>query len=84
MKYLMAIIMLVAMTWEAEAQEYWSRIRDIDDANISKNVKPKDYDERRDEFERLCRLAYEAFDDGDYYMTAIYGVKYLLARALSP
>ena len=84
MKYLMAIIMLVAMTWEAEAQEYWSRIRDIDDANISKNVKPKDYDERRDEFERLCRLAYEAFDDGDYYMTAIYGDSALANKYFTP
>ena len=113
MKYLMAIVMLVAMTWEAEAQEthyhkglrsqaendrygivgnlnlngggtYWSRVRDIDDVSIIKNVKPKDNDERRDQFERLCRLAYEAFDDGDYYMTAIYGDSALINKYFTP
>ena len=84
MKYLMAIVMLVTMTWEAEAQEYWSRIRDIDDVSISKNVKPIDNDEHRDEFERLCRLADEAFDDGDYYMTAIYGDSALTNKLFTP
>ena len=84
MKYLMAIVMLVAMTWEAEAQKYWSRIRDIDDVSISKNVKPTEHDEHRDQFERLCRLAYEAFDDGDYYMTAIYGDSALTNKFFTP
>ena len=63
---------------------YWSRIRDIDDVSISKNVKPKNHDEHRDQFERLCRLAYEAFNDGDYYMTAIYGDSALTNKYFTP
>lgn len=113
MKYLMTIVLLVAMGLETVAQEthyhkglrsqeendrygivgnlnfngggtYWSRVRNIDDVSISANVKPKDYDVHYDQFKRLCRLAYDAFDDGDYYMTAIYGDSALTNNFFTP
>ena len=92
MKYLMTIVLLAAISSGAVAQEshsnkggvYWSRVRNVDDASISNYATTKDSTAQYKEFKRLCSQAYEAFEDGDYYATAILGDSALSKQFFTP
>lgn len=58
---------------------YWTRIRNVDDVAISQET-PADSIARREDFKRLCQLAYEAFEDGDAIKTVQYGDSALQTR----
>lgn len=51
---------------------YWSRVRNVDDVRITKES-AADSIARRNEFKRLCELAYDAYGVRDYYHTIMYG-----------
>ncbi len=51
---------------------YWSRTRNVDDVEIINETK-EEADARRQQFIRLCRLAYDAYDESDWRHTIIYG-----------
>ena len=51
---------------------YWSRTRNVDDVEIINETK-EEADARRQQFIRLCRLAYDAYDASDWRHTIIYG-----------
>ena len=63
---------------------YWSRVRYAEDKTIIPDESREDSIARNNEFRRLCQLAYEAFEDGDYYMTAIYGDSALAKQCFTP
>ena len=58
---------------------YWSRARNVDDVAISQET-PADSIARREDFKRLCQLAYDAFEDGDAIKTVQYGDSALQTR----
>jgi hypothetical protein len=58
-------------------------VRDPNDVEII-NESREDSIARHDEFLRLCRLAYDAYDDGDYYLTAMYGDSALSKKYHTP
>ena len=51
---------------------YWSRTRNVDDVEIVNETK-EEAEARRQKFMRLCRLAYDAYDESDWRHTIIYG-----------
>lgn len=61
----------------------WSRVRDIDDTAISVETR-EDSLLRVKEFTRLCRLAYDAYDEGDALGTVVYGDSALSKRFHTP
>lgn len=62
---------------------YWSRYRNVDDVAITHETKA-DSIARREDFKRLCRLAYDAYDDGDAVKTVQYGDSALHTRYHTP
>lgn len=62
---------------------YWARVRNVDDVAITHESR-EDSIARNNEFRRLCRLAYDAYDDGDYYLTAMYGDSALSKKFHTP
>jgi tetratricopeptide (TPR) repeat protein len=62
---------------------YWSRVRSQEDGLIVKDFR-LDSIARRTEFIRLCQIAYDAFDEGDYYRTAIAGDSALSKKYYTP
>lgn len=58
---------------------YWSRVRNVDDAAITRET-PADSIARRENFKRLYQLAYDAFEAGDSVMTVAYGDSALKTR----
>ncbi|MBQ7420110.1 MAG: pectate lyase [Prevotella sp.] len=58
---------------------YWSRARNVDDAAITKETR-EDSLFRVKEFQRLCRLAYDAYEAGDAMKTVVYGDSALQKR----
>ena len=62
---------------------YWSRTRNVDDVVIV-NETPEEAAARRQEFMRLCRLAYDAYDESDWRHTIIYGDSALTTRFHTP
>lgn len=62
---------------------YWSRVRNVDDVTIDSET-PADSIARRNEFKRLCELAYAAFESKDYYHTIVYGDSALQKRYHTP
>ena len=58
---------------------YWSRVRNVDDVAIT-HESPADSIARRENFKRLCRLAYDAYDDGDALKTIQFGDSALQTR----
>ena len=58
---------------------YWSRVRNVDDVAITHESKA-DSIARRENFKRLCRLAYDAYEDGDAIKTIQYGDSALQMR----
>ena len=51
---------------------YWTRTRNVDDTAITHESR-EDSIARRENFKRLCRLAYDAYEDGDAVKTVQYG-----------
>ena len=62
---------------------YWSRVRSPEYGLLLSDFR-KDTLQRRNEFIRLCQTAYDAFDDGDYYRTAIFGDSALAKKYYTP
>lgn len=62
---------------------YWSRVRDPNDTEIVRESR-EDSLARNQEFRKLCQMAYDAYDDGDYYYTAIYGDSALSKKFHTP
>lgn len=62
---------------------YWSRVRNVDDVAIYRES-PEDSIARRNDFKRLCQLAYDAWDKSDYYRTILYGDSALTRRYHTP
>lgn len=62
---------------------YWSRARNVDDVAISKET-PEDSLARVNEFKRLCRLAYDAYEEGNALNTVTYGDSALQKRYHTP
>lgn len=62
---------------------YWSRVRNVDDMAIT-DESPADSIKRREEFKRLCRLAYDAYDEGNALKTIVYGDSALQNRYHTP
>lgn len=58
---------------------YWSRTRNVDDVAITRES-PADSIARRENFKRLCQLAYDAYEDGDAIKTVQYGDSALQTR----
>ncbi len=58
---------------------YWSRTRNVDDVAITRES-PADSIARRENFKRLCQLAYDAYEDGDAIKTIQYGDSALQTR----
>lgn len=58
---------------------YWSRTRNVDDVAIT-HESPADSIARRENFKRLCQLAYDAYEDGDAIKTIQYGDSALQTR----
>ncbi|MBR1880364.1 MAG: hypothetical protein IJ804_06430 [Prevotella sp.] len=58
---------------------YWSRARNVDDVAITRET-AADSIARREDFKRLCRLAYDAYDAGDAVKTVVYGDSALMKR----
>ena len=58
---------------------YWSRARNVDDVAIT-NESSADSIARREEFKRLCELAYNAYEAGDAVKTVAYGDSALQKR----
>jgi len=58
---------------------YWSRARNVDDVAITHETQA-DSIFRREEFKRLCQLAYEAYDSCDAVKTIQYGDSALQTR----
>ena len=58
---------------------YWSRTRNVDDVAITCES-PADSIARRENFKRLCQLAYDAYEDGDAIKTIQYGDSALQTR----
>lgn len=58
---------------------YWSRTRNVDDVAITPES-PADSITRREEFKRLCNLAYSAYEAGDAVKTVAYGDSALQKR----
>ena len=58
---------------------YWSRTRNVDDVAIT-HESPADSIARRENFKRLCQLAYDAYEDGDAIKTVQYGDSALQTR----
>lgn len=51
---------------------FWSRTRNVDDVEIV-NETQEETEARCQKFMRLCRLAYDAYDESDWRHTIIYG-----------
>ena len=62
---------------------YWSRNRNVDDVIISEET-PADSLARKATFTRLCRQAYDAYENKDYYHTILYGDSALRQRFHTP
>lgn len=62
---------------------YWSRVRNVDDVAITHETQA-DSIFRREEFKRLCQLAYEAYDSCDAVKTIQYGDSALQTRYHTP
>ncbi len=62
---------------------YWSRVRNPNEGLFLKEFR-LDSIARRTEFIRLCQQAYDAFDEGDYYTTAIIGDSALSKKYYTP
>ena len=62
---------------------YWSRARNVDDVAITHETQA-DSIFRREEFKRLCQLAYEAYDSCDAVKTIQYGDSALQTRYHTP
>ena len=62
---------------------YWSRVRNVDDVAITQETQA-DSIFRREEFKRLCQLAYEAYDSCDAVKTIQYGDSALQTRYHTP
>lgn len=58
---------------------YWSRTRNVDDVMITRETSA-DSIARRDNFKRLCQLAYDAYEQGDALHTVVYGDSALHTR----
>jgi len=58
---------------------YWTRTRNVDDTAITHESR-EDSIARRENFKRLCRLAYDAYEDGDAVKTVQYGDSALSTR----
>ena len=58
---------------------YWSRARNVDDVAIT-HESSADSIFRREEFKRLCQLAYDAYEAGDAVKTVAYGDSALQKR----
>lgn len=58
---------------------YWARTRNVDDVAITRES-PADSIARRENFKRLCQLAYDAYEDGDAIKTVQYGDSALQTR----
>jgi len=62
---------------------YWSRARNVDDVAIT-HESSADSIVRREEFKRLCQLAYDAYETGDAVKTIQYGDSALQKRYHTP
>ena len=62
---------------------YWSRNRNVDDQSITHETSA-DSIARRENFKRLCRQAYDAYDAGDAVQTVVYGDSALQTRYHTP
>jgi hypothetical protein len=62
---------------------YWSRVRSPEYGLLLNDFR-KDTLQRRNEFIRLCQIAYDAYEDGDYYRTAIFGDSALSKKYYTP
>jgi hypothetical protein len=62
---------------------YWSRVRSAEMGLMLNDFKA-DTLKRRNEFIRLCQTAYDAYEDGDYYRTAIFGDSALSKKYYTP
>ena len=62
---------------------YWSRARNVDDVAITHETQA-DSIFRREEFKRLCQLAYDAYEAGDAIKTITYGDSALQKRYHTP
>ena len=62
---------------------YWSRVRNVDDVAITHET-AADSIARREDFKRLCRLAYDAYEGGDAVRTLQYGDSALQKRYHTP
>ena len=58
---------------------YWTRVRNVDDVAIT-HESPADSIARRNDFKRLCQLAYDAYEEGDAMKTITYGDSALQKR----
>ena len=62
---------------------YWTRVRNVDDMAITHET-AADSIARREEFKRLCQLAYDAYEGGDAVGTLQYGDSALHKRYHTP
>jgi len=62
---------------------FWSRTRNVDDVAIIQESKA-DSLARREDFKRLCRIAYDAYDARDAQRTVTYGDSALCLRYHTP
>ena len=58
---------------------YWARVRNVDDVAIT-HESTADSLARREDFKRLCQLAYDAYEAGDALKTITYGDSALQKR----